>query len=280
MDRKTAFLELKYGWVYGGSPKFHIISDIALVFHSEETNRITVHSKAIRSNAQIVTSYSDVDDMGVTQRRVIEVLDMATGRTRPYRSDFQLDPRFAKNVIANSYNTHRVIRNFIVGLLLENKPQELVVFGGRRDILLCEKAGVRFDKIPKITDTQEELKAETGHLFSLNKISRVINYQPEPTRVTSNNLDYYLPPFITRRLVPNSATDDAVRAFMAHQEYTLHKDHLLLKSALLLNKIEMAEAEKKGTEATPTPSAEAAHNRSETGSETSTEAGPEAATEE
>ena len=246
MDKKTAFLELKYGWVYGGSPKFHIISDIALIFHSQQTDRITVHTKAIRSNAQIVTSYSDVDDLGVTQRRVIEVLDMNSRRTRPYRSDFMLNNRIVKNIIANSYTTHRVVKNFVVGLLLEHRPDELVIFGGRRDILLCEKAGVRFHKIPKITDTQELLKNETDHLFSLNKISKVIGYEQDVNKISSNNHEYYLPRFITRQLGPNSAAEDAVRAFLAHQEYVNYKDHLLIRAALQLQKIEMAEAEKRG----------------------------------
>lgn len=248
MEKKTAFLELKYGWVYGGSPKFHIISDIALIFHTEGSDRITVHTKAIRSNAQIVTSYSDVNELGVTQRRVIEVLDMNTRRVRPYRSDFRLSSRIVKNVIANSYNTHRVVRNFIVGLLLEHKPDELVIFGGRRDVLLCEKAGVRFDKVPKITDTQDLLKEETGHLFSLNKISKVINYEADINRISSNNYEFYLPRFITRQITPNSATDDVARAFLAHLEFANHKDHLLIKSALQLQKIEMAEAERRANE--------------------------------
>lgn len=247
MDKKTAFLELKYGWVYGGSPKFHIISDIALIFHSEQTDRITVHTKAIRSNAQIVTSYSDVNELGVTQRRIIEVLDMNTRRVRPYRSDFRLSSRIVKNVIANSYNTHRVVKNFIVGLLLEHKPEELVIFGGRRDVLLCEKAGVRFDKVPKITDTQDLLKEETGHLFSLNKATKVIGYEEDINKVSSNNQEYYLPRFITRQLMPNSATQDAARAFLIHQEFVNHKEHLLIKAALQLQKIEMQEAEKQGT---------------------------------
>lgn len=250
MDKKTAFLELKYGWVYGGSPKFHIISDIALIFHSEQTDRITVHTKAIRSNAQIVTSYSDVDDLGVTQRRIIEVLDMNTRRTRPYRPDYILNSRIIKNIIAQSYNTHRVVKNFIVGLLLEHRPDELVIFGGRRDILLCEKAGVRFDKIPKITDTQDLLKNETEHLFSLNKISKVIGYHCDVNKIASNNHEYYLPRFITRMLEPNSAADDAVRAFLAHREYETHKDHLLIRAALQLQKIEMIEAEKRGDTST------------------------------
>jgi len=248
MDRKTAFLELKYGWVYGGSPKFHIISDIALIFHSEQTNRITVHTKAIRSNAQIVTSFSEVNDLGVTQRRVIEVLDMNTRNSYPYRADFKLHSRNVKNIIANSYNTHRVVKNFIVGLLLEHRPEELVVFGGRRDILLCEKAGVRFAKVPKITDTQELLKNETGHLFSLNKITKVIGYEEDVNKISSNNHEYYLPRFITRQLMPNSATQDVARAFLAHQEYTNHQEHLLIRAALQLQKIEMAEAEKKAEE--------------------------------
>ncbi|MFK7773543.1 MAG: hypothetical protein AB8F94_15440 [Saprospiraceae bacterium] len=253
MDKKTAFLELKYGWVYGGSPKFHIISDIALIMHSEQTDRITVHTKAIRSNTQIVTSYSDVDELGVTKRRIIEVLDMNNRRTRAYHPDFILNNRLVKNIIAQSYTTHRVVKNFIVGLLLEHRPDELVIFGGRRDIKKKKKAGVRFHKIPKITDTQELLKNETDHLFSLNKISKVIGYDQDINKISSNNEEYYLPRFITRQLEPNTAADDAVRAFLAHQEYVKHKDHLLIRAALQLQKIEMAESERKEAEANNSP---------------------------
>ena len=239
MNQTSAFLELKYGWVYGGSPKFHIVCEAAILIHNPAMDNILIFSKQIRGHGKIVTSFSQTDEFGVTQKRVVEVLDLSTQRVYPFDPNFKLPGKVAKGIIARSYGTHKVLKNFIVGLMIKYKPKEFIIFGGRRDILLCEKAGVRFDKVRGgIYDTQELLKRDTDHLFSLNKISKIIKFPPHSNRIESLNYEYYLPRHITRNLAPNSATYDLARAFLVHQEFVIHKQNLLIKAALQLQKIE------------------------------------------
>ena len=200
-------------------------------------DNILIFSKQIRGHGKIVTSFSQTDEFGVTQKRVIEVLDLATQRVYPFDPNFKLPGKVAKGIIARSYGTHKVLKNFIVGVMLKYKPRDFVIFGGRRDVLLCEKAGIRFDKL-RVFDTQELLKRDTEHLFSLNKVSKIIKFEAHSNRIESLNYEYYLPRHITRSMVQNTATFDLARAFLVHQEFTNHKQNLLIKAALQLQKIE------------------------------------------
>ena len=243
MGETTAFLELKYGWIYGGSPKFHIVSEVAMLVHNSDHNNILIFSKQIRGYGKVVTSFSETDEYGVTKNRVMEVLDLASGRIEPYDPNFKLNSRISKNVIARSYGTHKILKNFLVGLLVKFKPQRLVVFGGRRDVLLCEKAGVKFHRAMRILDTQEELKEQTSHLFSLNKISKITQFEVHPNNITSMNYEYFLPRHVINQLKPNSAALDVTRQFIAHQEFENHELNLLIKAQQHLTKIEQVQAE-------------------------------------
>jgi hypothetical protein len=129
------------------------------------------------------------------------------------------------------------IRNFLLKNFRKYRFRDLVVFDGRRDIFLCERANVDFSRF-NIIDLQKDLNKETDYLFSLNKLAVVINFDHEHQYLRSNNLEYWLHPIAGKQIVPKSAAFDAARLMMVYNEYHEHHDDFLMKAALVLNKIQ------------------------------------------
>ena len=117
--------------------------------------------------------------------------------------------------------------------------QDVVTFDGRRDVFLCEKAGVDFRRY-YIHDLQKDITKDTNYLFSLNKLAKVVGFNFDGGYLRSNNLQYRLHPIASDQIFPKSAAFDAARLLMIHQEFRNKNDDFMMKAALLLNKIEIA----------------------------------------
>jgi len=186
-----------------------------------------------------VSVYSKVDELGNTKERVREVVNMRTNRVRPYDEEYQLGEMDLDREFAKLRNTKRYLKNFFMRSLRKYRFQDVVTFDGRRDVFLCEKAGVDFRRY-HIHDLQKDITKETNYLFSLNKLAKVIDFEFTGGYLKSNNLQYRLHPIASDQIQPKSAALDAVRLLMVHQEFRTRNDNFMMKAALLLNKIEMA----------------------------------------
>lgn len=237
MNKNTAFLELKYGNIYGGYPNFYAIAEIALLVFEEGTNKIFLESWVNNANIDIVSVYSKVNELGHTVGRAKEVINLKTHRRRPYREDFRLNENELKFAFKNLRPSKMPIRNFLMKNFKKYRFRDIVVFDGRRDIFLCERSGANFERY-NIIDLQKDLNKETDYLFSLNKLAVVINFEEDRSYLRSNNLEYWLHPIAARQIVPRSAAFDAARLMMVYNEYHEHHDDFLIKAALILNKIQ------------------------------------------
>ena len=122
-----------------------------------------------------------------------------------------------------------------------------MTFDGKRDIFLSERSGADFKDI-EIFDLQRALNHDCNYLFSLNKLAVIINFDQNHTSLKSNNLEYFMHPIAAKQVKPKTAAFDAARLLMAHQEFKLHKEDFMMKAALLLNKIQIKQKEKKAQE--------------------------------
>lgn len=233
----VAFLELKYGNIYGGYPNFYAISEIALLVFEQGTNRIFLESWINNANVEIVSVFSQVNDLGHTVGRGKEVVNLRTRRRKPFDEEYRLDERALKFSFNQLRPTKMPIRNFLLKNFRKYRFRDIIVFDGRRDIFLCERAGVDFRRY-NIVDIQKDLNKETDYLFSLNKLSVVINFDYDRSYLRSNNLEYWLHPIAARQIMPKSAAYDAARLMMVYNEYTEHHEDFLMKGALLLNRIQ------------------------------------------
>ncbi len=236
-----AFLELKYGNIYGGYPNFYAISDITLLVFEKGTNKIFIESWSNNANIDIVSVYSKVNELGHTIGRGKEVVNLKTGRRKPYDETFRLEENDLKFAFQNLRPTKMPIKNFLLKNLKKYRFRDLVVFDGRRDVFLCERAGVNFSRY-NIIDLQKELNKETDYLFSLNKLAVVINFELDRSYLRTNNLEYWLHPIAARQIMPKTAAYDAARLMMIYNEYTEHHDDFMRKAALVINKIQNSKA--------------------------------------
>lgn len=258
MNENIAFLELKYGNIYGGYPNFYAISEIALLVFERGSNKIFLESWINQANVDIVDVYAETDELGHTTRRVREVLNMRSNRRFRYEEDFRLEEEELQYAFRNLRSTKMAVRNFLLKNLRKYRFDDLIVFDGRRDIFLCERSGVDFSYV-NIIDIQKDLNRETDYLFSLNKLAKVIDFHTDRSYLRSNNLEYWLHPIAARQIVPGTAAFDAARLLMVFNEYTEVHDDFMIKAAILLNKIQKRKDEEKALkEANPDPEPEPA----------------------
>ncbi|MCB0563166.1 MAG: hypothetical protein KDD01_02190 [Phaeodactylibacter sp.] len=237
MNTSTAFLELKYGNIYGGYPNFYAISEICLLVFEHGSNKIFIETWINNANVDIVSVYSKVNELGHTIGRMKEVINMRTHRRKPYREDFRLDDRQLQYSFQQLRPSKMPIKNFLLKNLRKYRFRDVVTFDGRRDVFLCERSGAKFDRY-NIVDLQKDLNKETDYLFSLNKLAVVTGFEHDRSYLRSNNLEYWLHPIADRQIVPRSAAYDAARLMMVHNEYMEYHDDFLMKAALVLNKIQ------------------------------------------
>ncbi|MBR9919757.1 MAG: hypothetical protein GYB31_02895 [Bacteroidetes bacterium] len=242
MDSNFAILELKYGNIYGGYPNFFAIAEVSVLVFEQPGNKIFTETWRNRLDVDYVSVYSKTNELGHTIGRVKEVINMKTGRTRPFMEDFQLEDRALQYSFKTLRPVQSWIRKFLLNTFRKYNVRNLLTFDGRRDLFLCERSGIRFDRV-NIKDLQRELNRETDYLFSLNKLSKVINFDMDGSYLRSNNLEYWLHPIAAKQLVPKSAAWDASRLLMVHNEYVEHHDDFMMKAALLLNKIQSQKEE-------------------------------------
>lgn len=237
MNPNFAILELKYGNIYGGFPNFFAIAEATLLVFERGSNKIFIESWRNGLDLDYVSVYSEVNELGHTTGRAKEVVNMKTGRVRPFDEEFNLDPRGLDNVARKVKPVTGWVKKFLLDNFKKYNIKEILTFDGRRDIFLCEKAKVNFDHIT-IIDLQKELNKETDYLFSLNKLSVIVNFRMDGSYLRSNNLEYWLHPIAARQLRPKTAAWDAARLLMVHNEYRDFQVDFLLKAQLLLNKIQ------------------------------------------
>jgi hypothetical protein len=236
--RTYTVLEVKYGNIYGGFPNFFAVSEIALLVFEPDTKRIFIESWSNMADIDYVSVVAKTDELGHTIERSKEVINMRTNRRKPFDENFRIDEDLVKRMFFLVRPAQKAIKGFMLKNFKKYGITSLITFDGRRDLFLCEKAGVNFQRM-RIIDLQRELNTETNYLFSLNKLSVVINFKMEGSYLRSNNLEYWLHPIAAKQMVPGSAVWDAARLFMVNQEYRLHHDDFLLKAQLILNKIQL-----------------------------------------
>jgi hypothetical protein len=240
MDKVVAFMELKYGHVYGGTAWKKVVNDISILVYNPETDEIRIYAKQFKSDLKLVLSNGESDDLGITVGRSFEVLELMSNKILPYDEKFELPKGEETKMQKEVLKMKTQLKQFLVGVMKYQQIVELVTFGGSRDITLCEQAGIKFNRIRKVTDTQRQLQKYTKHLFSLNMISKIIDFEYEFGWIRSNNCEYHIKERTQPQMRLNSATMDACRQFLAHREFVDFQESMIIKAALQMQKVQDA----------------------------------------
>ncbi len=247
MNGNIAFLELKYGNIYGGYPNYFVISEASVLVFDTISNKVFIESFNFTADLDIVFFNTKVNDLGHTIKRLKYVQNLASKKKLPYDEEFKLPERDLEFAFKKSRNIKKYLQNFFRRVNTKYQFDKIITFDGNRDVFLLERAGIDF-KRKEILDIQRELNKTCGYLFSLKKLAVVINYKVNHTSLTSNNLNYFLHPIAAKQLQPKTAAMDAAKLMMLHNEFYNHRDDFLMKAALLLNKIQQQQqSEEKST---------------------------------
>ncbi len=240
MEDKFAILELKYGNVYGGYPNFFAISEIALLVFEPDTKRIFLESWSNNSDVDFVSVDTKVNELGHTLGRFKTVVNMRTRRRKPFEEDFKLND----DEIQESFKALRMTRNNVKRFLTNNmrkyRVQDLYTFDGRRDIFLCQRSGVNFDRT-RVLDLQKDISNETNYLFSLKKLGVVAEFDFDGNYLRSSHEEFWLHPIAARQILPRSAAFDAAQLLMVQREFVHHHDAFLIRAAQILQRIDNLE---------------------------------------
>lgn len=247
MENNIAFLELKYGNIYGGFPNFFAIAEVSLLVFEKRSKKIFIETWVNKVDVDYVSVYSKTNELGHTIGRYKEVINMRTGRRRPFMEEFKIDKRALQYSFKQLRPVHIRVKRFLLDALRKYQIQTIITFDGRRDIFLCERSGVRFGRA-NIIDLQKELNKETDYLFSLNKLAVIIGFDMDGSYLRSNNLEYWLHPIAAKQLHPGTAAWDAARLLMVFNEFHEYQVDFLLKAQQLLNKIQATKPEEKLSE--------------------------------
>ena len=238
-----AFLELKYGNIYGGYPNYFVISDISLLVFDAQKNKIYIESLSINEDIDVVFVNTRTDELGHTLGRLKYVVNLQSRKKIRFDEEFKHEKDDLDHIFFKSRKIKKYVKGFFMKNFRKYQLNKIITFDGRRDVFLCERAGADFRGM-EIYDLQRELNKECNYLFSLNKLAVVINFEQNHTSLKSNNLEYFLHPIAARQVKPKTAAYDAAKLLMIHQEFFDHKEDFLMKAALLLNKIQIKQKEK------------------------------------
>lgn len=240
MDKTIAFLELKYGHIYGSSQWQKVVNEASVLIHNPQTDRIRIYTKIFRTELQLVLSHGVTNDLGITVGRDFEVVDLMNGRKRSYDEEFILRKSLKARKMREAGKIKAQLKQFLIGVMKYHQIDALITYGGSRDISICQHCGVRFTRIPKMEDTQRLLQKYTKHLFSLNMAAKIIGFEYQGARISSNNCEYKLHNRTAYQMKPNTATHDVARAFLVHQEFTNYQQNMIIKAALQMQKVQDA----------------------------------------
>ena len=248
MNQNIAFLELKFGNIYGGPPNFYAVHEVALLVFEQGSNKVFLESMTVAVDVDIVSVEAKVNELGNTVDRVKEVVNMKSKYRRPFDESYQIFDKELDDAFGKLRPAQKWIRAFFGKCMQKYRIRDIVTFDGRRDLFLLEKARVRLDRM-NIIDLQKEIIKETNYLFSLNKLAVVTGFDfvnnNNNALLKSNNKEYWMHPIAARQIIPKTASFDAARLLMVYQEFYSHRDDFLMKAALLLNKIEIQKEKEK-----------------------------------
>ena len=99
VENNIAFLELKYGNIYGGFLNFFAIAEVSLLVFEHRSKKIFIETWVNKVDVDYVSVYSKTNELGHTVGRVKEVVNMRSGRVRPFMEEFKVDKRAAQGTI-------------------------------------------------------------------------------------------------------------------------------------------------------------------------------------
>ncbi|MBD1925415.1 hypothetical protein H6F74_03810 [Trichocoleus sp. FACHB-90] len=218
---KTLFLDMEWGQIYGSYRRDFIPIEIGVVIYDPEHDEPLFEGKKFRHDVDIVIRKNIIDNVGKTIGLSEKVANIERGEYQKiFHSNYRLKSSDKVLVKRRAYKSLSELRQYMNALLKKHHIEQIVFFGGNEDIKLLQKANVDISKI-KAVDIQHIICKEIGYLFSLDKISLIINFYSSNKYFGSKNFRYKPPGYYKYKYLikPHRAIGDACRIFLVYREF-------------------------------------------------------------
>lgn len=216
---KTLFLDMDWGQVYGSYRRDFIPIEVGAVISCSEDGVPVLKSKKFRYDIDLVVRKNIIDQIGKTIGFSEWVANVGRGEyQKPFDQNYRLKKTEKIEVKKLSLKVLDELRQYIHGLFEKYQISRVVLFGGREDLNLLQKANINISNIT-IVDIQRIVQSETRYLFSLDKISLIIGFYSNNKFFGSANLRYPLPERYKYLIKPHKAIGDACRIFVIYEEF-------------------------------------------------------------
>jgi hypothetical protein len=216
---KILFLDMEWGQVYGSYRGDFILIEVGAVISGSEDGVPVLESRKFRHDIDLVIRKNIINQTGKTIGFSEWVANI---ERREYQKPFDPSYRLKKtDKIAARKLSLKVLsklRRYLHGLFKKYQVPQIVLFGGREDLNLLQKANINISNII-IVDIQRTVQDEIGYLFSLDKISLIIGFYSINKSFGSRNLRYPLPERYKYLIKPHKAIGDACRIFVIYEEF-------------------------------------------------------------
>jgi hypothetical protein len=250
MNNNVFFLDMEFGAIYGSCYKDYIPLEIGGIISNPKTDSLSsvnfVHHE-FPYDGDVILRKSLTDDLGHTIG-----FSETVANTKRNEEQKKFDPSYILNSsdkIDRKKEAYRMsfkkLRDYFYDLIKKYNIKQLVFFGGSEDLKVLKKAHINISNLD-ILDIQHTIEQKLQYQFSLDKVSKVIEFYSNENSIGSTHFCYALPfPLKYRHVIkPHRAIGDGCRIFLVYQEFVRYPQAFIEKSTHHLQKIAKREAKK------------------------------------
>ena len=216
---KTLFIDMEWGQIYGSYRRHFILTEIGTVIYDPEQEEPLFEAKKFRHDVDIVIRKNIVDNVGKTIGFSEKVANIERGEyQKKFNPNYRLNSSDKILVRRRAYKCLSELRQYIHDLLKKHYIEQMVFFGGNEDLNLLHKANIDISKV-KVIDIQRIICKEIRYLFSLDKISLIIEFYSSNKYFGSKHFRYKPPGHYKYLIKPHRAIGDACRIFLVYREF-------------------------------------------------------------
>jgi hypothetical protein len=217
---KTLFLDMEWGQVYGSYRRHFIPIEIGAVISDSGDNVPVLESKKFAYDIDLVIRRNTINQVGKTLGFSETVANIGRGTyQKRFDPSYRLQKADKVAVRKLSHKSLSELRQYMYSLFNKYQVAQVVLFGGGEDLNLLRKANINVSNV-KIVDIQSVIQKEVHYLFSLDKISFIIDFYCRGKFFGSKNFLYPLPDRYKYLIKPHRAIGDACRIFLVYEEFS------------------------------------------------------------
>lgn len=245
MDVMFAFIDLEFGALYG-SPQYRELYpfEIGILLYNPFEDVLVLKGTEFRCNVDLILRKNKVDLLGKVvgvDERIVNSFEKAYNK--PHDKHFRLPKAQQRQRRKQCRANYDLLERYLADVFREYHVQAVVFWGKELDVHHIHRTGFRFANIPVI-DLQKILKKYTRHLFSLDKLSNIIEYQVTEDGFQSHTFHHRIPKTYLQALHPHTALGDVTRIFAVYKEFVYDKHQVITECRHLVAQLEEAERQR------------------------------------